>query len=193
MVIFLRSQNTAFDSRLGKYIRILNGAKIPSKVIMWSRESSSDGMHKGSDCSYSREAKIGGGARNGLSILGWNIHLLRALYRLRGEYSTIHAVDLDSVLPAVLMKLVFSKKLIFDVYDKYSDSRNIGFPWCLLLDALEKFASKTSDFVLLPDASRIKQLGIDSKNVKILENIPPIPGAQAPKGIFQLKGLRWDT
>lgn len=171
MMVLIRSQDTHTDSRLGKYLKIIDEAGIASEVISWRRE----GEMRESTCrkyDYIKLSTVGAGYANAFAIFGWNFHILRVLFKLRHKYSVIHVVDLDSVLPTLLFKLFFSKRIVFDVYDKYSDSRNIGAPISKLVDFVERFAATTADQLLLPDACRISQLGVGDGNVTVLENVP---------------------
>ncbi len=37
------------------------------------------------------------------------------------EYDVIHACDFDTILPAILIKSLYGKRLVYDIFDFYAD------------------------------------------------------------------------
>ncbi|GAL22099.1 glycosyltransferase [Vibrio maritimus] len=64
--------------------------------------------------------------------------------------------------------------VVYDIYDKYTASREIKGTVGWLFDKLEMLAVNTSNHTILPDVSRYKQFGISTTNsdVTIIENVP---------------------
>jgi glycosyltransferase involved in cell wall biosynthesis len=80
---------------------------------------------------------------------GWTFIKL-CLYKPR----SVHACDLGTVAPCYLYKILFRKKLVFDVFDRYAmayipEKRNIFFKMLYLLtNSLEETFAKRSDVLI---------------------------------------------
>src|SRR5690606_7208208 len=70
--------------------------------------------------------------------------------------------------------LFFRKKLIFDVYDKYTAVRKFPKWMASIVDRAETGIIKRSHLVILADDNRYAQHAIpsDANNVLVLENVP---------------------
>lgn len=170
-VIFLRSQLPRTDSRLQRYLGVLKQYKKDYIVIGWDRE----GVENGSDDEilYQKAAKVGGGFSNILSLILWNLFILMMLIKIRKKYSVIHSVDFDTIIPALLTAKVLRKKLIFDVYDKYTDARKMPTKIATVIDKLERWGCMSCDELILPDKCRFVQLGLPkTTKATIIENVP---------------------
>lgn len=170
-VVFIRSHDISADGRIQKYISILNTAGVPNRAVYWSRGGIAP--KHGCDLVFRVNAKVGAGLRNCFKILLFNLWVLYKLCRERSTYDCIHAVDLDTIMPARLASVLFNKRLIYDVYDMYSASRNIhGWPG-RMLDSLERRWASLADYCILPAKIRALQLQLEAgERVKILENVP---------------------
>ena len=173
VVIFLRSIDCNPDPRVQKYIDFLDSEGRNSHIICWDRS-----MHCSDDHGhtyYKRLAKFGTGLRNMSGILGFNMFLFKKLYQYRKTYKVIHACDFGTVLPALFFKVFFKKKIIYDIFDWFIDSRNCSnrFIKSVIL-FLEKISLKLSDVVIICDERRREQLNYKPKHLWILPNIPQI-------------------
>lgn len=95
------------------------------------------------------------------------------MYKYRKSYKIIHACDFDTVLPALLFKLLFRKTLIYDVFDWFVDSRH--FKNKLVKNTIllvEKIVLRLSDVTIICDEERSKQLNYMPKQLWVLPNIP---------------------
>ena len=171
MVVFLRSTDGNPDSRLQKYTDCLAEKKLPFKVLCWDR------LGKFSDslifCYYKRQAAYGQGIKNLFGLIGFNFFVLRQLFHLRKDCKVIHAGDFDTVLPALFMKVFFNKKVIYNIFDWFVDSRNFhnAFLRKVIL-CLERFALKKADVTIICEEERQKQLCYIPVNLWVLPNIP---------------------
>jgi glycosyltransferase involved in cell wall biosynthesis len=93
------------------------------------------------------------------------------------RWDAVHAIDFDCFVPALLVAKMKRKPIIYDIADFYADM--IGFP--ILPGLLRKIAAKIdralmkfADVIILPDESRIEQVGVDmrKKPVVIVNNSP---------------------
>ena len=173
MVVFLRSTDCNPDPRVRKYIDALNSEGLHSHIICWDRSAlTADDAHH---TYFRHRAEYGSGMRNYKSLLGFNLFLFQNLYRRRKSYQIIHACDFDTILPALFFKVFFGKKVIYDIFDWFVDSRNISsnvLKKCILL--FERMALRQSDIVIICDERRRQQLNQVPKVLWILPNIPQI-------------------
>lgn len=170
-VVFTRSHDIAADSRLQKYVSVLRNSRVPNRAIYWNRQGNP--AVRDYDLAFRMNAKVGAGANNFLKLIVFNLWLLNALVRQRKTYDCIHAVDLDTILPSLIASILLKKRLIYDVYDVYSASRNVRGRPGQLLDKLERLCVSWSDYCILPAQTRATQLQIElTDKVKIIENVP---------------------
>lgn len=108
-------------------------------------------------------------------IISWNIFLLANLIKNIRKLTAIHAIDLDTFIPAFIVAKIFGIRLIAEVYDKYSDSRPLPKAICNIADFIEFFILKNAKSIILPDTCRINQLALPEeidKKIFIIENVP---------------------
>lgn len=175
MIIFVRSFVPDFDGKIKKYFALLDQGAITRHFVGWPRglsekQDSADATY------YKRKADLGGGLRNIFNLFFWNWFVLRTLWTKRKQFSVVHAIDLDSAISAWIFAKVFRKRLIFDVYDKYSAVRRLPKFLVPLIDWLENVLIRTADLSILADQNRYAQhgLSIDLPNVIVLENVPQL-------------------
>lgn len=171
MIFFARSYLIRTDSRLHRYFRALEQEGIAWHALAWDRTGvEPDAPH----CTFYRRASpIGGGMRNLLRILAWNLACFRMLFARRREVTWVHAVDLDSALGAFVFARLFGKRFIFDAFDKYSDTRNMPRFLTRVSDALETGIMRRAERTILPDPCRVEQHGVAGfPNLLMVENVP---------------------
>lgn len=92
----------------------------------------------------------------------WQFYVLRHLIAKATHYKVIHVCDIESVMPALFMKL-FGKKVVLDIYDS-------AFP------KFERFSAKhLVDLLILPTVKRLKQLNMiqgEPRGFLEVENVP---------------------
>jgi hypothetical protein len=173
MVVFLRSIHASVDSRLTRYVMALEKVGRDALVIQWARGGSGEFPAKRTKfSSFSLKAGLGGGWKNALALIFWMAWAFSVLFKERKNTEVVHAIDLDTVLPALLFCKVFRKKLIFDIYDSYGDARSMSGAGRKVVDALEGFAARHADHVILPDTCRLPQVPAAVKDITIIENVP---------------------
>lgn len=180
MIFFVRSYVADFDARLGKYFDALADAGLPWHFIGWNKDGSARAGGTRQTL-FSLRARLGGGWRNALALLRWNMFVFLQLWRARRELRIVHAIDLDSAAAAWVFCAIARKRLIFDIYDNYSAVRNLSGAAGRLLDALEARIAKSADLTLIVSEERYAQHGLSAAqpNVLVLENVPgAFAGAQ---------------
>lgn len=171
MIVLLRSTDGNPDSRLEKYINALEFARYSYLELCWDRKGKFEDT--GHILYYKKKALYGSGWGNLKGILGFDFFLIKKLIKYRKKYSIIHACDFDTVLPAIIMKLFFRKKVIYDIFDWYVDSRelNISFIKYFVL-LMETISLKISDITIICEKERKKQLCVIPRELWVLPNIP---------------------
>lgn len=171
MVILLRSTDGNPDSRLEKYVKILCDNSLLYRALCWDR------LDKYSDNNkfiyYKGRALYGSGYKNIMSLVKFNIFLFKYLFKNRKKFAVIHACDFDTILPAILMKILFKKKVIYDIFDWYVDSREISNSLIKIIILFFEFINiKCSDVTILCEEERKDQIKFKPSNLWILPNIP---------------------
>lgn len=173
MIALLRSTDGNPDSRFEKYVNFLDSESIPNITICWDRYNVK--CPEENRLFYKRESKYGLRFKNIAGLLGFNWFILKSLIKHRRKYQVIHAADFDTVLPAMIMKLLYGKKVIYDIYDWYIDSRSINnplFKWAVT--QLERINVKKSDAVIICEEGRKSQIIFKPEKLWILPNIPSL-------------------
>lgn len=171
MIVFLRSTDGNPDSRLQKYTSVLTKEQVPFHAFCWDRSGK---FANGKVYTfYHKQAFYGSGLKNVVKLIGFNWFLLKNLIKKRKTYKTIHACDFDTILPGLFMKLFFRKKLIYDIFDWYADSRELRNVFLKSLILFIEFLNiKIADVTIICEEERIKQIQYSPKRLWILPNIP---------------------
>ncbi len=180
MIALLRSTDGNPDSRFEKYLKFLDRAGVSRLTMCWDRfglqTPGRDALY------YRRPSAYGMGARNMLGLLGFNAYLWRQLWRRRRDYKVVHAADFDTALPAVLAKWLLGKRMIYDIYDWYIDSRNVRNPLLRgLISALEWLCIRSADVTVICEEGRRRQIRHKPRRLWVLPNIPVLDHAPAPR------------
>ncbi|MBD5312402.1 MAG: glycosyltransferase family 4 protein [Bacteroides sp.] len=171
MIILLRSTDGNPDSRFEKYVTFLANCKVDYFTICWDRfgikTSTNNTLY------YKCKSAYGLHFKNLINLLGFNWFLIKKLIKYRSKYKVIHAADFDTIIPAILMKFIFRKKVIYDIYDWYIDSRRINnsiLKW--IIKKIEYINITYSDIVIICEEGRKEQIIYTPKKLWILPNIP---------------------
>lgn len=191
-VVLLRSIDMLPDPRVEKYVDFYKSDNIAYTLIGWNRSLAQ--VSKPNTIYFNCAAEFGAGMTNVSKLIKFNMFLFSTLRKQRKNYDVIHACDFDTVLPALLVKFFWRKKVVFDVFDWYTDSRSVGNKFILrMVKFMERLSLRKSDYVIICDEEREEQLPIKIKaeKLKVLPNIPtfttqPKPSNQYKKGPITL-------
>lgn len=166
MICYLKTSPATYDGRLKKYLFSCKHANVPYLIITWDRMLNR--KLEENELTYEKYAPYGYGHRfhNFLCLIGWYFFAFIKLLKHRNEYQIIHACNLVTAFAAFPFKVLFNKKIIFDIFD------TSGKLW------LEHFFIKHSDLLILPHEKRLKQIKINRdkiKNFLEIENVPLFP------------------
>lgn len=172
-VILIRSR--AIDTSIHKVAKTLADNGYNVKVLVWDREGRKIQekrfgyvvVHFGLKAPYDKITAAF------YLPLWW---LYEFIFLLMNSARIIHACDLDTLLPAIIVKLFKRIKLCYTIYDFYADNLPGSFPSFTrkLIARIEKFGIGLCDCVFIVDPSRYKQIkGARIKKLAILYNSPP--------------------
>ena len=163
MICYLRTSAASFDIRLQKYILACQQSNTPYIAITWDRlmHNKQLSLH---EIQFKHYAPYGLEHRlhNFFLYIRWSFFALFNLIKLRKNYTIIHACNLETIVVAFILKLLFRKKIIFDIYDTSGKYR------------LERFFAKRANLFILPHDLRAQQIGLPNtlKNLFVVENVP---------------------
>ncbi|MFH1933509.1 MAG: glycosyltransferase [Pseudomonadota bacterium] len=156
-----------------KYIHYFSKHCIDYLILGWDRLGQY--ADSGNIVYYRRPSSYNFGAKAVGGRLFWMWHVFSFLRKNRNKFDYIHACDFDTALPAVAFKLLFRKKMIFDVFDWFTDTIRVDNRLVeLVIRVTEYLTAKCSDVVVLCENERLPQIGFQPKCLLVLPNIPNI-------------------
>ena len=148
-VVIVRSNSLLYDPRVRKISRSLN-KRYSILLLGWNRE----GLPRSMTDNFFADLRLFDlrapfGRRSLLLYLP--LFWIWIFFNLIREWpSVVHACDLDLILPCYIYKLIFRKKLVFDVFDRYAMTHVPPKHKRLysLVTSLEEFYSQRSDVLV---------------------------------------------
>lgn len=176
MIVYIRSSLIQRDVRAQKYIHFLNENDL--LFLQWDRENEfvlSDDRY----ITFKLNAEFGKRHKSLIKFFLWNLFLFKTIFQNRHRINVIQICDLDSFFGVVLFRLM-GKKIIFDVYDFFTDSKlsNSGTMIYSLLYHIEMFCLQFIDLLILPLEIRKRHLNFIPEKLFICENVPLIGPAK---------------
>lgn len=176
-VLLARSNPVAPDPRVERVATTLAEGGNRILLIAWDRSASAKVVeHRpyGLVTHYRNRASYGIGIRNLPSLVRWQMVLLRQFQQVRRKLHVIHACDFDTVLPALVAKKVWGKKVIYDNFDFYADHlRDTPGIVKELIRLVDLWAMGQADAVILADDARHEQIrGGRPKRIEVIYNTP---------------------
>lgn len=181
-ICFIRSDKGYPDSRVEKEMYALS-KEHEVFLLGWNREKSGDGViHEkhsihGREFDYyliPEEAGYGGGMK---SMLGPMLKFWKRAYRWlaehRSDYDVIHVVNFDTAKPVYKAARKFKKKIVYDIFDYYSDSYNAPGMVKSAIRNLENNYINKADMTIICSSERKQQIsGSAPKKLIVVENSP---------------------
>jgi glycosyltransferase involved in cell wall biosynthesis len=173
-VTLVRSR--AIDPNVRKFAKALSQNDFDVCVLIWDRQSTlgsekEDGytVYKFSLKSpYDRFIVL-------FSLPLWWVY--EFFFLLKDDSMIIHSFDLDTLIPAVLVKMIRRVKLCYTIYDFYADNLpafGVSPAIQKLVSSIEKFGIRFTEVLFLVDESRFEQVkGAKIKRVVYVYNSPP--------------------
>lgn len=176
-ILIVRSNPIAPDPRVEKIAAVLSSGGYRVHVLGWDRFGKSPVCEVREGILIQRlpiVAGFGKGIKNIGPLLRWQFALLAWLVKKRVDYDIVHACDFDTILPALLSKFLFRKKVVYDIFDFYADHLRAT-PKVVkqMIRRLDIWAINRADAVVLVDLSRKSQIsGALPKRLEFIFNSP---------------------
>lgn len=170
-VILVRSR--AIDPAINKIANCLSRQGCNVKLLLWDRNADSNDQVDYKKITFNLRAPYDKFHVVFYLPLWW---LFEFIYLLKDDSDIIHATDLDTLIPASLVKLIKRKKLFYTIYDFYADNLPSSVPRFFknFISWLEKLLIQFTDVLFLADESRIAQIeGSKINQVYYIYNSPP--------------------
>lgn len=179
-IAFIRNSDVRYDTRLRKAMFESVECGFPSLFFGWIRDGGSQpNKHQeinGKEIAtayFMLPAKFGKGFKNICHLIAFNFWLFKKLASKRRSYEALYVCDLDVAMPAIAIKLIFKKKIIYDIFDFYSHTHNMPNPIRRLVEKVEYSVCRFSDYVIVCTEKRsntlIEKTGV---NPIIIYNTP---------------------
>ena len=176
-VIIVRSRAT--DPTVEKFARSLSKNGFSVELLLWNRLETP--LDKTSD-GYSKRVLNFRTPQDRIQAVFffpiWWIY--EFFFLLRRDTDVIHAYDLDTLPPAVLIKLLKRKKLFYSIGDFYANNLpegsfgSAGIVIREFVARIERTLARFADALFLVDETRVEELGGSrTSNVHIIYNSPP--------------------
>ncbi len=193
-LVICRSNPIAPDPRVEKEARTLSQAGYAVTLVGWDRsarllqEDELDGMRM---IRLPIRADYASGMRNLPDLLRWQWGLLSWLRHHHQDYDLIHACDFDTILPALLCRRLYRKKVIYDIFDFYADHLRLTPDFIKqTIRAIDLRALDRADAVILVDDSRWEQIhGSRPQRSAVIYNSPEDISFAAKPGLAGSQNL----
>ncbi len=162
-VLICRSNPIAPDPRVERMAQTLSQAGYAVRVVGWDRIGGISFDEPFAGVPLIRlhiKAQFGTGMGNFWPLLRWQWALLRWMLRHQKDFDIVHACDFDTVLPAMISKVLFGKKVIYDIFDFYADHLRQTPGWIKrIIRSVDLWVIHKVDWVIVTDEARLQQIG----------------------------------
>lgn len=180
-VLLIRSTSILNDSRATKEIKSLLKSGFKVTVLGWDREKRNKTDEKiaiAGNCADLHFLKLkcsyAGGMKNFFKMGIFQIWIALKMLKYRKNYHIVQCCDYDTSILALPIAKLLKKKVVYDIYDYYTESHNLG----KLKKCIEKQEIKTinkADLVIICTEQRKQQIAKASpKKLIVIHNSPDI-------------------
>ncbi|MBT9151297.1 MAG: hypothetical protein DDT40_01488 [candidate division WS2 bacterium] len=175
-VILIKTNLIDRDPRLAKEIDTLKRGGYAITLLCWDRDSKATGPHQAQAGDNYREVRLRLKAPYGIKILPflpiwWCFEFFWLMVK---RWDIVHAINFDSIIPAVVAAKLKRQPIIYEIFDVYTDMivlpqllRQIGI-------YIEKIFMRLASAVILANEAQEKELnGIPNSNIVVVYNPPP--------------------
>mgnify|MGYP000201320215 CR=1 FL=1 len=181
-VFYIRSTSIINDSRASKEIISLINNKFNVTVLGWDRDKRIKDYKdiKINDTKvkmvfFKFDSEYGKSKRTILGLLLFQIWLLFKLIVNNRKYEVIHACDFDCGYISLIVSKLFNKKLVYDMYDYYTDSRPLPVKIEKLVNKMENSIINNANVSIICGEWRTKQISKSHpKKLIVIHNTPDI-------------------
>lgn len=176
-ILFCRSNPIDPDPRVEKEAQALRDAGHQVQAVAWDRSGQLPTAENKNGLQVQRlaiRAAFGHGMGNLPALLKWQIGLLFWLIRQHKTYDILHACDFDTIIPAMIYKIMYRKPVVYDIFDFYADHlRATPEIIKLLIRKIDLYLISQANATILVDESRAKQIeGAKPRRLVYIYNAP---------------------
>lgn len=196
-IYYIRSTSIINDSRASKEILTLikNGYNV--NILGWDRDNRITNKKNITLNNYEIksnffkfESSYGESKKTIIGLILFQFWLLFNLIKDNKKYICIHACDFDCGFISNIASIIFDKKLVYDMYDYYTDSRPMPKNVEKIINKLENNIINNSDISIICGEWRKKQIvGTKPKKLIVIHNTPEINDFEK-KHIIQSKSKK---
>lgn len=172
-VVVVRSNVVIYDYPVERLVRSLN-RRYSLKIFGWNR----DGIPKGTIKNYFADLglfNLKAPKAKPTLVPYYPIFWLWVLLKLFiHRPKIVHSIDLDTIVPSLLYKLIFRKKVLFSVFDRYAMCnipRKYGVLYSLV-DSFEDILSNRADILVTISEKLLLTFKRRPKKCAIIMNLP---------------------
>ena len=181
-IIYVRSTSIVNDSRASKEILSLVNNGYSVKVLGWDRDFRISNYKdvrinntKIEAIFFKFKAGYGQSKKNIIGLFLFQFWIIFKLIKDSCKYKVIHACDFDCGFASFIVCLLLNKKLVYDMYDYYSDSRPMSKRVTKAINNLENTIINYADVSIICGGWRRKQIsGTKPKELVVIHNTPDI-------------------
>lgn len=175
-VVVFRSNHIDPDPRVEKLAHAL-AKHYAVHVVGWDRTQALPARQTRSDFTlelFPYKAPFGSGIKNLFALLRWQLFLLVWVIRFGRKYEVFHACDFDTVLPALFGRLIYRRKVVYDIFDFYADHIRSTPEWIKrIIRSLDHQAVRLADTLILVTEAQLRQLAnVKPRRLVIIYNTP---------------------
>jgi glycosyltransferase involved in cell wall biosynthesis len=176
-VIIVRSRAT--DHTVDKFAKSLSHDGYSVELLLWNRQKTP--IEEKGEGYVRKLLRLEAPQDRGQAVLFFPVWwIYEFFFLLRRNPDVVHAYDLDTLLPAICIKLLKKTRLFYSIGDFYANNLPEGFPRAVrnmireFVGQVEKTLASFADTVFLVDETRREELGwARTGNVQIIYNSPP--------------------
>ena len=175
-IVMVRSKSPAgIEPRLEREAAALARAGHQVDVLLWDRKLEFHEEEEHASFSIHRCRVPAPEGHLGLlpQLMRWWLWEIRTLLRLGPD--VVHSCDLDTTIPALAFCRLRNRRFVYDIFDFYAYmiAQPLGTRTREVLARTERYVARRADLVILPDKSRVRQLGDGfSRPVVEVMNVP---------------------
>lgn len=182
-VLYIFDLDVLSDARCQKEISLLSNHGYDVNVLEWNKDANYSltnkveiirGVNLTIQSKGIKVEKGKGFKQNFLSLVKYELFILGYMFKNINNYDIVHCCNLDSAFVSTIISKLFSKKVIYDIYDDYADSHKCGRRLYQIIKKIDKYVQKKADAIIICSEKRLKQLGEKNKPIYIVHNSPDI-------------------
>lgn len=175
-VILIKTNLLDRDPWLAKEIDTLKRGGYSITLLCWDRDCKSLQSEPREETEDFTEIRLKFKAPYGIKILPflpiwW---FFEFLWLMRAEWNIVHAINFDSIFPALIAGKLKKQMIVYEIYDVYADLILLPHWLRKILINLEKFFMRHANAMIIANEAQVKELnGIPNNNIIEIYNTPP--------------------